>query len=37
MPIHIYDKRSTGTVAYAALAQEVLGRNGIKVDKNWKL
>ena len=36
-PIHIYDKRSTGTVAYAALAQEVLGRNGIKVDKNWKL
>ena len=36
-PIHVYDKRSTGTVAYAALAQEVLGRNGIKVDKNWKL
>ena len=36
-PIHVYDKRSTGTVAYAALAQEVLGRNGVKVDKNWKL
>ena len=36
-PIHIYDKRSTGTTAYAALAQEVLRRNGVKVDKNWKL
>jgi chromosome partitioning protein len=36
-PIHIYDKRSTGTAAYAALAQEVLRRNGVKVDKNWKL
>ena len=36
-PIHIYDKRSTGTTAYAALAQEVLKRNGVKVDKNWKL
>jgi len=36
-PIHIYDKRSTGTAAYAALAQEVLKRNGVKVDKNWKL
>ena len=36
-PIHIYDKRSTGTTAYVALAQEVLQRNGIKVDKNWKL
>jgi len=36
-PIHIYDKRSTGTTAYVALAQEVLKRNGIKVDKNWKL
>ena len=36
-PIHIYDKRSTGTVAYAALAQEVLQRNKVKVDKNWKL
>ncbi len=36
-PIHIYDKRSTGAVAYAALAKEVLTRNGVKVDKNWKL
>ncbi|MBQ4579863.1 MAG: ParA family protein [Clostridia bacterium] len=36
-PIHIYDKRSTGTAAYAALAQEVLARNKVKVDKNWKL
>jgi chromosome partitioning protein len=36
-PIHIYDKRSTGTTAYVALAQEVLQRNGINVDKNWKL
>ena len=36
-PIHIYDKRSTGTTAYASLAQEVLKRNGVKVDKNWKL
>ena len=36
-PIHIYDKRSTGTTAYVALAQEVLQRNGGKVDKNWKL
>ena len=36
-PIHNYDKRSTGTTAYAALAQEVLKRNGVKVDKNWKL
>ncbi len=36
-PIHIYDKRSTGTTAYVALAQEVLQRNGVKVDKNWKL
>ena len=36
-PIHIYDKRSTGTIAYAALAQEVLQRNKVKVDKNWKL
>ena len=36
-PIHIYDKRSTGTTAYAALAQEVLSRNKVKVDKNWKL
>ncbi len=36
-PIHVYDKRSTGTAAYAALAKEVLTRNGVKVDKNWKL
>ena len=36
-PIHIYDKRSTGTTAYAALAQEVLQRNKVKVDKNWKI
>lgn len=36
-PIHIYDKRSTGTTAYVALAQEVLKRNGVKLDKNWKL
>ena len=36
-PIHIYDKRSTGTTAYAALAQEVLKRNGVKVDKNWMI
>jgi len=36
-PIHIYDKRSTGTTAYAALAQEVLKRNGVKVDKAWRL
>ena len=36
-PIHIYDKRSTGTTAYVELAKEVLKRNGVKVDKNWKL
>ena len=36
-PIHIYDKRSTGTTAYASLAQEVLQRNKVKIDKNWKL
>ncbi len=36
-PIHVYDKRSTGTTAYASLAKEVLARNGVKVDKNWKL
>ena len=36
-PIHIYDKRSTGTTAYATLAQEVLQRNKVKVDKNWKI
>jgi len=29
-PIHIYDGRSAGAVAYRALAQEVLRRNGIK-------
>ena len=36
-PIHVYDKRSTGTTAYAELAKEVLKRNGVKVDKDWKL
>ena len=36
-PIHIYDKRSTGTTAYVELAKEVLARNKVKVDKNWKL
>ncbi len=36
-PIHVYDKRSTGTTAYASLAKEVLDRNGVKVDRNWKL
>ena len=36
-PIHIYDKRSTGTTAYVALAQEVLQRNKVKVDKAWRL
>ncbi len=36
-PIHVYDKRSTGTTAYASLAKEVLARNGVKVDRNWKL
>ncbi len=36
-PIHIYDKRSTGTAAYVALAKEVLQRNGVKVSKEWKL
>lgn len=36
-PIHVYDKRSTGTAAYAALAQEVLARNGVKVSSSWKL
>lgn len=29
-PIHIYDPRSAGAVAYRALAQEVLSRNGVK-------
>ncbi len=36
-PIHIYDKRSTGTLAYVALAKEVLERNRVKVSKDWKL
>ena len=36
-PIHIYDKRSTGTAAYVELAKEVLTRNKVKVDKDWKL
>ena len=36
-PIHIYDKRSSGATAYAALAQEVLARNGVKVPRGWKL
>ena len=29
-PIHIYDGRSAGAVAYRALAEEVLRRNGVK-------
>ncbi len=29
-PIHVYDPRSAGAVAYRALAQEVLARNGVK-------
>ena len=29
-PIHIYDNRSTGAVAYLALAKELLERNGIR-------
>ena len=36
-PIHIYDKRSTGTTAYVELAKEVLTRNKVKVPKDWKL
>lgn len=35
-PIHVYDKRSAGCVAYVNLAQEVLKRNNIKV-KEFKL
>lgn len=35
-PIHVYDKRSTGCVAYVNLAKEVLKRNNIKV-KEFKL
>lgn len=31
-PIHIYDGRSTGAMAYRALAGEVLERNGIKTE-----
>ena len=29
-PIHVYDARSAGAVAYRALAEEVLERNGIR-------
>ena len=35
-PIHVYDKRSAGSVAYVNLAKEVLKRNNIKV-KEFKL
>ena len=35
-PIHVYDKRSAGCVAYVHLAKEVLKRNNIKV-KEFKL
>lgn len=35
-PIHVYDKRSVGCVAYVNLAKEVLKRNNIKV-KEFKL
>ena len=35
-PIHVYDKRSAGWVAYVNLAKEVLKRNNIKV-KEFKL
>ena len=35
-PIHVYDKRSAGCVAYLNLAKEVLKRNNIKV-KEFKL
>ena len=35
-PIHVYDKRSAGCVAYVTLAKEVLKRNNIKV-KEFKL
>lgn len=35
-PIHVYDKRSAGCVAYVNLAMEVLKRNNIKV-KEFKL
>lgn len=33
-PIHIYDPRSAGAVAYRALGEEVLKRNGKKVKKH---
>ena len=32
-PIHMYDPRSAGAVAYRALAAELLERNGVKVKK----
>ena len=32
-PINVYDPRSAGAVAYRALGEEVLKRNGIKVKK----
>ena len=32
-PIHVYDPRSAGAVAYRALAEELLERNGVKVKK----
>ena len=32
-PIHVYDPRSAGAVAYRALAAELLERNGVKVKK----
>lgn len=33
-PIHVYDPRSTGALAYKALAEEFLKANGIKVKKD---
>ena len=32
-PIHVYDPRSAGAVAYRALSAELLERNGVKVKK----
>jgi len=32
-PIHVYDPRSAGAVAYRALATEILERNGVKMKK----
>lgn len=32
-PIHVYDPKSTGAIAYRSLAEEVLKRNGKKVKK----